>query len=89
MESELEAEWEKTTSRSRKETSEFAVDTTASDAMLQATAPLSYDMKGLATTGFYMGVWCDILDLGLDFVLSKISRKPTKQIELRDDDTID
>ncbi len=76
VESELEAEWEKTTSRTRKETMDFAVDTTASDAMLQATTPLSLEMKGLANTGFYMGVWCDILWLRLEVVISDIQVYP-------------
>lgn len=86
VESELEAEWEKTTSRTRRETMDFAVDTNASDAMLQATAPMSFDMKGLANTGFYMGIWCDTLCIRLDFCDFRLSPKPTKQIELRDDE---
>ena len=51
VEEELEAEWEKTTSRTRRETGEFTVETTASEAMLQAAAPLQVDMRGLANSG--------------------------------------
>lgn len=88
VESELEAEWEKTTSRTRKETMDFAVDTTASDAMLQATAPLAFDMKGLANTGFYMGHGVILHVFGWTFVFSDISPKPTPQIEVRDDEIL-
>ena len=51
VETELEAEWEKTTSRSKKETAEYEVETSASDAMLQAATPLSLDVRSLANEG--------------------------------------
>jgi len=51
VENEVEAEWEKTTSRTRRETGEFSVETTAADAMLQAATPLQIDMRGLANSG--------------------------------------
>lgn len=51
VETDLEAEWEKTTSRSRRETAEFSVETEATDALLQATAPLTLDNESLAMQG--------------------------------------
>ena len=51
VENEMEAEWEKTTSRTRRETGELTVETTAADAMLQAATPLQLDMRGLANSG--------------------------------------
>ena len=51
VESELEAEWEKTTSRPRRETAEFEVETDAQNALLQAVNPLSLDVKSLAQEG--------------------------------------
>lgn len=51
VETDLEAEWEKTTSRSRRETAEFSVETEATDVLLQATAPLTLDNESLAMQG--------------------------------------
>lgn len=47
----MQAEWEKTTSRTRKETSEFQVETNVGEAMLEAVAPVNLDASSLGTAG--------------------------------------
>jgi len=51
-EGEVQAEWEKTTSRTRRETSEFQVETNVGEAMLEAVAPVNLDVSSLGTAGF-------------------------------------
>ena len=47
----MQAEWEKTTSRTRRETSEFQVETNVGEAMLEAVAPVNLDVSSLGTAG--------------------------------------
>ena len=49
-EGEVEAEWEKTKLRSRKETGQFSYETSASEAMMQASQGLTLDQRNVANT---------------------------------------
>ena len=49
VEEEVEVEWQKTTSRTQAESSEYQVAASLSDAMADANEPLGLDMKAIAS----------------------------------------
>ena len=51
FEGEVQAEWEKTTSRTRGETAEFQIETNVGEALLEAVAPVNLDTSSLGSAG--------------------------------------